>query len=233
MGKSKIYLSLEDLHKLYGLSDSVIKAIKAKRSKRRNKKIKINNGTMGNKPSPSMHMVGSSNALSVATQQLNQATVNKRIEDINKNNLAIENKAKEQPTTVETPMEITIYNKLKNKEALTPDELIAYEKIQNVMLPPAAANNVIKQKRTYTRRKVFDVDTAAINALATPSQSRTMVRDDIDNNVVVNFNDGIGSNAHGLSSDQFEGNDVNDGLLATIPIDNSVATDGTVCYLFS
>ena len=55
---SKIYLSLDDLHKLYGISPAVISAIKKKRNKRRNKKNKINNNNMNNKKSSSDHMVG-------------------------------------------------------------------------------------------------------------------------------------------------------------------------------
>ena len=211
MGKSKIYLSLEDLHKLYGLSNSVIKAIKAKRKKRRKKKI--NNLTMGNKPSDSQHMVGSSNALSVATQQLNQANITKHIEDINRNNLKIEQN-KINPNVDVIPMEIAIYNKIKNKQQLTPDELLAYEEIQNVMLPPLQKT---KQKRTYTRRKVFEVAPELKNSLASISQSRTMGRDNVDNTIVVDYNDGIGSTSQGASSDQFVGNDVLEELLPTQP----------------
>ena len=82
----KIYLSLDDLHKLYGLSPAVVAAIKKKRKRRRNKKNKLNNGTMGNKPSDSSHMAGYSSALAVATQQLQQANLNKHIKEINDNN---------------------------------------------------------------------------------------------------------------------------------------------------
>lgn len=38
MSKSKVYLSLDDLHKLYGISPEVIKQIKKKRKKRRKRK---------------------------------------------------------------------------------------------------------------------------------------------------------------------------------------------------
>ena len=55
---------------------------------------------MGGKPSPSDHMIGSSSALAVATQQLNSATINKRIEDINRNNLMLENKKEDIPLEV-------------------------------------------------------------------------------------------------------------------------------------
>ena len=85
----KVYLSLDDLHKLYGLSPAVISAIKKKRKRRRNKKNKINNGTMGNKPSDSSHMTGYSSELSIAVKQLQQAKINKHIMDINKNNESI------------------------------------------------------------------------------------------------------------------------------------------------
>jgi len=83
----KVYLSLDDLHKLYGLSPAVISAIKKKRKRRRNKKNKkINNGTMGNKPSDSSHMEGYSSALAVAAQQLQQTNINKHILAINDKN---------------------------------------------------------------------------------------------------------------------------------------------------
>ena len=82
----KVFLSLDDLHKLYGLSPAVVSAIKSKRRKRRNKKAKINNGTMGNKPSPSEHMAGYASATAVAAGQLQQSSINKHIAEINKGN---------------------------------------------------------------------------------------------------------------------------------------------------
>jgi hypothetical protein len=51
MKKNKIYLSLDDLNKLYGISPSVLKAIKKKQKKRKNKKLKknkIDNKNMNN-----------------------------------------------------------------------------------------------------------------------------------------------------------------------------------------
>jgi hypothetical protein len=94
---SKVYLSLDDLHKLYGLSPAVLSAIKKKRKKRRKRKAKINNGTMGNKPSSSEHMAGyasrrlvealpTTSATAVAAGQLQQANLNRYIADINQNN---------------------------------------------------------------------------------------------------------------------------------------------------
>ena len=78
---------------------------------------------MGNKPSSSDHMVGSSSALAVATQQLNQSSINKQIEDINRNNLMLENKKdnlmiedKKQDKKEELPIVVQkIYNKLENR----------------------------------------------------------------------------------------------------------------------
>jgi hypothetical protein len=89
----KVYLSLDDLHKLYGLSPAVVSEIKKKRKKRRNKKNKkINNGTMGNKPSDSSHMEGYSSALVVAAKQLQQTNINKHIQEINDKNDVIQKK---------------------------------------------------------------------------------------------------------------------------------------------
>ena len=94
MKKNKIYLSLDDLNKLYGISPSILKAIKKKQKKRKNKKLKknkIDNKNMNNHKSSSDHMVISSN-LSTETQRLNVANVQKHIDDINKNNrLLVEN----------------------------------------------------------------------------------------------------------------------------------------------
>lgn len=212
MGKKNVYLSLDDLHKLYGLSNTIINAIKKKRKKRRNKKLKskINNDNMGGKPSPSDHMIGSSSALAVATQQLNSATINKRIEDINRNNLMLENKKED------IPLEVKIYNKLKNKEVLTPDELQAYEEIQNVMLP----KEQVKQKRSYIRgRKTFPI--VESNSLAKLSQSNVMGRQESFNNIKISEDDSAGSNVAGTSSDQFINNEVEELMMAPA-VDESV-----------
>lgn len=181
----KIYLSLDDLNKLYGISPAIINAIKKKRRKRRIKKLKINNATMGNKPSSSDHMVGSSSALAIATQQLNKANIDKRIEDINKNNLMIENKKDNlmiENKKNDTPIEIQIYNKIKNKVKLSDDELQEYEKIQNMMFPPE------KPKKKYIRgRKSFPFPDTEItaNPLSSVSQSNVMNRNESYNNIKI------------------------------------------------
>jgi len=86
---SKIYLSLDDLHKLYGISPAVISAIKKKRNKRRNKKNKINNNNMNNKKSSSDHMVGSGGQIVNDLKQLKIDKIKKHIDDINNNNKVI------------------------------------------------------------------------------------------------------------------------------------------------
>ena len=209
----KIYLSLDDLNKLYGISPAIINAIKKKRRKRRIKKLKINNGTMGNKPSSSDHMVGSSSALAIATQQLNKANIDKRIEDINKNNLMIENKKDNlmiENKKDDTPIEIQIYNKIKNKENLTPDELVEYEKIQNMMFPPEKP----KPKKYIRGRKSFPFPDPEItaNPLSSVSQSNVMNRNESYNNIKISEDDGAGSNVTGTSSDNFISNDVEEFL---------------------
>ena len=98
MKQNKIYLSLDDLNKLYGISPSILKAIKKKQKKRKYKRLKRNkinnnNNNMNNNKSSSDHMViSSNNLLSTETQRLNVANVQKHIDDINKNNrLLVEN----------------------------------------------------------------------------------------------------------------------------------------------
>ena len=234
MGKN-IYLSLDDLHKLYGISSAVINAIKAKRKKRRIKKLKINNGTIGSKASSSDHMGGSS-SLAISTAQLNKANIDKRIEDINKNNLLIEdyNKKKnennnnfmiENKKTEDIPIEIQIYNKLKNKELLTPTELIEYENMKNMMFQPEN-----KPKKKYIRgRKTFSDNPEIIitNPLASINQSNIMGRMDSTNTITLDETDNIGGNSNSTSSDNFINNNTEEFLipeLIDIPIDVPIET---------
>ena len=220
--KKKIYLSLDDLNKLYGISPALINIIKNK-SKRRTKRRarKINNSTMGNKPSSSDHMVGSSSALSVATQQLNQSNINKRIEDINRNNLMIENEnknksnlmiedKKDKPTQEEIQLKNIqkIYNKFKNKEILTDDELDEYEKMQNTLFPTQTSK--AKRKSNVTRRKTF-IPEPMTNPLAS-TQSNVMGRTESYNNIKISDDDSAGTNVIGTSSDNFVNQNVEEFL---------------------
>ena len=232
----KIYLSLDDLNKLYGISPAIINAIKKKRRKRRIKKLKINNGTMGDKPSPSGQMVGSSSALAVATQQLNQSSINKRIEDINRNNLLLENKKdnlmiedKKQDKKEDIPIVIqNIYNKLINKEVLSPDELVEFEKIQNMMFPqqqPKAKKKYIRGRKSYPFNDESEITT---NPLASTT-SNVMGRTENYNNIKISDNDNT-TNATGTSSDNFISNAVEEYLPpldqpVDIPIDESIVEE--------
>ena len=207
MGR-KIYLSLDDLNKLYGLSPSIINAIKTKRKKRRNKKHKIDNSTMGNKASSSDHMVGSSTALSIATQQLNQSNINKRIEDINKSNEIIKNKQNlmiEDKKTEDIPIVIqNIYKKLKNNELLTPNETIEYENIKNIMI-----QSEIKPKKNKTirgRKSWIDPEIITQNPLSSKNQSNIMNRNESNNNINISDSDNVGIITAGTSSDNFLNN---------------------------
>ena len=213
MVKKNIYLSLDDLHKLYGISPAIINAIKKKRKKRRNKKLKINNGTMGNKPTNNDGLIGSSSALAISTQQLNKANIDKRIEDINKNNLMIDNKRIENKKE-DTPIELTIYNKLKNKELLTPDELVKYEEIQNIMIPPTKT-----KMKPITRRKAFEVTPSPINPLSNVS-SNVMGRNQSNNNIIISDNDNTLDATIGTSSDNFINSNVEEFLTPELPSEN-------------
>jgi hypothetical protein len=77
---------LDDLNKLYGISPSVLKAIKSKRKKRKLKKSKLNNKNMDSIQSGSNHMVISSNLLANETQRLNASNIQNHIDNINRNN---------------------------------------------------------------------------------------------------------------------------------------------------
>ena len=237
----KIYLSLDDLKtlSLYGLSPAIINAIKKKRRKRRIKKLKINNATMSNKPSSSDHMVGSSSALAVATQQLNQSSINKRIEDINRNNLMLENKKdnlmiedKKEDKKKDIPIVIqNIYNKLINKEVLSPDELVEFEKISNMMFPqqqPKAKKKYIRGRKSYPFNDESEITTNPLSS----STSNVMGRTENNNNIKIFDNDNT-TNATGTSSDNFINNSVEEYLPPIdqpidIPIDESIVEETEV-----
>ena len=97
MTKNKIYLSLDDLYKLYGITPAILnKIIKKKKKRKSNKKKKINNKNMENKKSSSDHMNISSNLLATETQRLNATNIQKHIDDIyKKNKIMLENNNEE------------------------------------------------------------------------------------------------------------------------------------------
>ena len=79
------------------------------------------------------------------------------IENKNKNILMIEDK-KDNPTQEDLQLKSIqkIYNKLKNKEILTDDELDEYEKMQNMMFPTQTSKAKRKSNVNITRRKTFN-----------------------------------------------------------------------------
>ncbi len=156
-----VYLSLEELHKKHGISPAVIAAIKKKKRKRRKKKdikkAKINNGTMGNTPSDSSHMKGSSNALAVATTQLNNANMNKHINDVNENNdkLRIENEEK-QKNLMTIGKDIKLLNYAKDMKTQIESGKIQLINTSNLAPEQKQQTNL----KLHTSSKVEDLDKA-------------------------------------------------------------------------
>lgn len=74
MGKNKIYLSIDDLHKLYGISPEVVKQIKKKRRKRRIKKQLKN--SFGGVKSNSDFMQGSASVIDKLFVEKHFKTIN-------------------------------------------------------------------------------------------------------------------------------------------------------------
>ena len=74
MGKNKIYLSIDDLHKLYGISPEVVKQIKKKRRKRRIKKQLKN--SFGGIKSNSDFMQGSASVIDKLFVEKHLNTIN-------------------------------------------------------------------------------------------------------------------------------------------------------------
>ena len=74
MGKNKIYLSIDDLHKLYGISPEVVKQIKKKRRKRRIKKQLKN--SFGGVKSSSDFMQGSASVVDKLFVEKHLKTIN-------------------------------------------------------------------------------------------------------------------------------------------------------------
>jgi hypothetical protein len=123
-------------------------------------------------------------------------------------NKTIENKKED------TPIELTIYNKLKNKELLTPDELVKYEEIQNIMIPPTQ-----QKKKTITRRKAFDIPIEIKNPLSNVP-SNVMGRNQSNNNIIISDNDNTLDATIGTSSDNFINSNVEEFLPSELPSEN-------------
>ena len=157
-----VYLSLEELHKKHGISPAVIAAIKKKKRKRRKKKdvkkAKINNGSMGNTPADSTHMKGSSNALAVATTQLNSANMNKHINDVNENNdkLRIENEEK-QKNLMTIGKDIKLLNYAKDMKAQVESgniQLIHTSNLAHEQKPQTNLKYIVVRLKTWIKQKI-------------------------------------------------------------------------------
>ena len=228
---SKVYLSLDDLHKLYGISPAVLTAIKKKRKKRRNKKNKINNGTMGKKPSDSSHMVGYSSALEVAAKQLQQTNINKHILAINDNNEKV--RIEKEPDNLHpNDPEVRFFNNI--KEGVKSGKL----KVSQTQTGFTVTDKTLRKTKLKKSDRVEEV-------MKTPGEkssglsnntSRNMNRD-YDINVMGDFiGDGIaGSLSKGASSEKFVSEDdipaldlnintieLDDGPTAAAAIDSSL-----------
>jgi hypothetical protein len=218
MKKNKIYLSLDDLNKLYGISPSILKAIKKKQKKRKNKKLKknkIDNKNMNNHKSSSDHMVISSN-LSTETQRLNVANVQKHIDDINKNNrLLVENN---NINTNNTPQDES-YNQYKDifegvktgklQVKQLPNGIQVKNKLLNKKPGPKAKSNRIEElddipfdipkgkpytfitQNTPVKNPLSNINSGLMN----PNQNQNVI--------AVDFDDGNGNIPQSTSSDNF------------------------------
>lgn len=202
--KKKI-LSLEELYKLYGLSPTIISAIKKKKKKRRNKKIKkLNNGTMGNKPADSTHMVGSSTALSIATNQLNQANINKHIKEINDSNDRIAKENNEPNNLHVNNPKIQMLNNLEAglqsgnvKTKSNHHSIKLTDKTQYKKRGPKPKNSQVEEVF-----EVFDMNPPQEKGTLSSAESFNI---DPNSSIPVDiFNDGfVGSTSHGSGSEKF------------------------------
>ena len=118
----------------------------------------------------------------------------------NRSNLMIEDK-KDKPTKEDIELKNIqkIYNKFKNKEILTDDELAKFEEIQNTLFPTQASK--AKRKSNVTRRKTF-IPEPISNPLAS-TQSNVMGRTESYDNIKISDDDSAGTNVVGTSSDNF------------------------------
>ena len=213
----KIYLSLDDLNKLYGLSPAVISAIKKKRKRRRNKKNKINNGTMGNKPSDSSHMAGYSSAIAVASQQLQQANLNKHIKEINDNNQRV--RIEQEPDNLHpNDPEVQFFNQV--KEGVKSGKL----KVSKTQTGFTVVDKKLANKpgpKTNSRGRVFELTPVKVSTGLSNTGSNKMNRDSLNiyADVLGDFlGDGIpGSLNKGTGSDKFVSEDAIQVFDATEP----------------
>ena len=188
----KVYLSLDTLHKLYGISPAVITAIKKKRRKRRNKKDKINNGNMGSTKSSSSHMQGSSHSL--VMEALNKDKMDKHIQAINDENKAIVEKLRiKAPPVIQAQQQPLLISGIP----------VDTEKLKNDI-----KNGLVSA--THKGNKITITDTR-LNAKPGPKvgskrydTNKAYMSPGIKKTSYVNKKDNIGINTHYNGSDAFQ-----------------------------
>jgi hypothetical protein len=214
---NKIYLSLDDLNKLYGISPSVLKAIKSKRKKRKLKRNKLNNKNMDNNKSDSKHMVISSNLLANETQRLNATNIQNHIDNINKNNklLTENNKPKDDN------------NKPKDKN---------FEQINNIIdginsgkINVSTNNNSIKLTNKDLNKKpgrpknsdkvefLGEIQSNIKVSNPLTNVKTNLMKNKTNNVIAVDFDDTYGNISYGTSSDNFFISDNFDEDISDIP----------------
>ena len=176
MGKQKIYLSLDDLHKLYGISPEVIKQIKKKRRKRRLKKQLKDN--FGSAKQDSSHMKGYSLS---RTNALEEGKIEARIKMISDNNEKLQNETKQQ-----SPEEQAAQRILQDVKSGT-------LKMKQSKTGISITNPSLRKKRLTKNPNIMEIfeefDRTQNTSGLSGAQSHTMMRENPDEINVLSYGD--------------------------------------------
>ena len=183
MSKSKVYLSLDDLHKLYGISPEVIKQIKKKRRKRKKRKQLKDNKLASENKSTNEQMKGYSMSKSNALEEMK---IESHLKSIDNQNKRFEQEVK--PDILE-PDEISFLQQMKN-EIKTGDIKINKTKTGLSFLKPSLKQPRYKKSSQVEEifEETFMKSTQKINSLANQGSS-SMTREDPNNIYVFKFQD--------------------------------------------
>lgn len=199
MTKNKIYLSLDDLYKLYGITPAILdRIIKKKKKRKNNKKKKINNKNMENKKSSSNHMNISSNLLATETQRLNATNIQKHIDDINKNNKILLENNNEKTKENNNDSEIkSIIDGIKSGK-------FKVKKLSNgIEIKNPELNKTRGRKPKSDRVELISETPTKIKVINPLTNVKTNLMSNKTNVIAVDFDDTYGNIAFGLSSDNF------------------------------
>ena len=216
----KVYLSLDTLHKLYGISPAVITAIKKKRRKRRNKKDKINNGNMGSTKSSSSHMQGSSHSL--VLDALNKDKIDKHIKTIDDENKAIVEKERLRLAPVINTSSPPI---LINGMSIDPNKLNMDIKNGHVTATHTGNSLILKDTRLNSKpgpkvgSKRYDMDKPYMSPLGKKSS-------------YVNKKDNTGINSHSKGSTDFQKENNNNSTLTNTSGNSFTRNEALPAYSF-